>query len=442
MLFGAAGHVWRGAEPGIIRFGIMVDSLPMIALGPILVLWVGNGLAPRVTLATIAPFFPLLNATVQGLKSVDRNAADLFHLLGASPLQRWRKLALPSALASILPGLKIAAPLAILGALVAEWIGADRGARHHDDLCAVLLRRPTRVGHDPGGLRDRHDGIRPCGPSRTRTARPGAHMSGQATSHSTGGLRRAERQRFASRLIGTLRGPILVVVVVALAWKALVVVLVLPPYILPPPEAAWQALLDNGGTIGAASLFTLRNAVAGLSTAFLVALALAATFTLSPAVSRAVLPLVIVLRTAPVVAIAPILIMIFGRGIGVAVTIVVIVSFFPIMVNAMHGFGSTPHNALDLMHVLGAGAWPTFLKVRLPYALSQIFTGLRSAATSAILSAMLAEWLSGAPGLGKLLLDAASFRKTGLLWACVVVSMAIAYAAFSLSVFLEGRFKR
>ena len=127
LLFGAASTLWRGAEPGIVRFGVMVDSLPMIALGPILVLWVGNGLAPRIILATIAPFFPLLVATVQGLKAVDRNAADLFHLLGASRMQRWRKLALPSALRYILPGLKIAAPLAILGALVAEWMGADRG---------------------------------------------------------------------------------------------------------------------------------------------------------------------------------------------------------------------------------------------------------------------------------------------------------------------------
>ena len=127
LLLGAASTLWRGAEPGIVRFGVMVDSLPIIVLGPILVLWVGNGLTPRIILATIATFFPLLVATVQGFKAVDRNAADLFHLLGASPLQRWRKLALPSALRYILPGLKIAAPLAILGTLVAEWIGADRG---------------------------------------------------------------------------------------------------------------------------------------------------------------------------------------------------------------------------------------------------------------------------------------------------------------------------
>ena len=267
-------------------------------------------------------------------------------------------------------------------------------------------------------------------------------MTGQAASRSTEGSRRAETHHILEHVIGALRGPVLFVVTVAFAWKALVVALAIPPFILPPPEAAWHALVDNDGTIGAASLFTLRNAAAGLATAFFIAVALAAAFTLSPLLSRAVLPVVIVLRTAPVVAIAPILIMVFGRGIGVAVTVVVIVSFFPIMVNAMHGFGSTPRNALDLMRVLGAGAWPTFVKVRLPFALSHIFAGMRSAATGAILSAMLAEWLSGAPGLGKLLLDAASFRKTGLLWACVLVSMAIAYAAFSLSVIIEGRFRR
>jgi ABC-type nitrate/sulfonate/bicarbonate transport system permease component len=123
----AAAVLWRSAEPGILRFGVMIDSMPLIALGPILVLWVGNGLAPRVILATMAPLFPLLVAMIQGFKAVDRDAADLFHLLAATRLQRLLKLALPSALPYIFAGLKIAAPLAVLGALIAEWIGADRG---------------------------------------------------------------------------------------------------------------------------------------------------------------------------------------------------------------------------------------------------------------------------------------------------------------------------
>ena len=99
----------------------------MIALTPILMIWVGNGLAPRVILATIASLFPLVIAVISGLKATDRNVSELFHLLGASRWQRWRKLALPSSLPFIFAGLKIAAPLALLGALIAEWVSADRG---------------------------------------------------------------------------------------------------------------------------------------------------------------------------------------------------------------------------------------------------------------------------------------------------------------------------
>jgi NitT/TauT family transport system permease protein len=91
------------------------------------------------------------------------------------------------------------------------------------------------------------------------------------------------------------------------------------------------------------------------------------------------------------------------------------------------------------MHVVGASWRQTFFKVRFPYALSFIFTGLRSAATSALLAAMLAEWLSGANGLGTLILDAASYKKNGLLWAAVVVSMIVAFVIFSLTAVLERR---
>ncbi len=152
------------------------------------------------------------------------------------------------------------------------------------------------------------------------------------------------------------------------------------------------------------------------------------------------LPIVITLRTAPVLAIAPILIMIFGRGVGVAVAVVVIVCFFPIMVNAMKGFSSTKANALDLMHVIGASATSTFLKVRLPFALPFIFAGLRSAATAAMLAAMLAEWLSGAPGLGSMILDASAMKKSALLWAAVLVSMAAAFAIYAVTAAAERHF--
>jgi len=103
----------------------------------------------------------------------------------------------------------------------------------------------------------------------------------------------------------------------------------------------------------------------------------------------------------------------------------------------MKGFRAARRSALELMHVCGASPLQTFFKVRFPYALPFIFTGLRAASASAILSAMLAEWLSGAPGLGTMILEAASYREIGLLWASVVVGMGMAFAIFLLTTAAE-----
>jgi len=224
-----------------------------------------------------------------------------------------------------------------------------------------------------------------------------------------------------------------------LIWRSALAVFQVPAFVMPTPEAVFGALIANAQAIGLAALFTTRNALLGLAVAFALAISLAALFVSSRRLTSAILPVVIALRTAPVLAIAPILIMIFGRGLGAAIAVVVIVSFFPIMVNAMKGFSSTPTHALELMHVLGAGWLKTFARVRAPFALPHIFAGSRSAATSALLAAMLAEWLSGAPGLGSMILQASSFRRSALMWAVVVVSMCAAFAAFSMTSWLERR---
>lgn len=222
-------------------------------------------------------------------------------------------------------------------------------------------------------------------------------------------------------------------------WHLVVVGFAIPHFVMPTPGAAYAAFQENRGDIGAALAHTLRSAALGMLLATAIALLLAALFVTSDTATRAVLPIVIGLRTAPVLAIAPILILIFGRGVGTSIVVVVIVAFFPIMVNAMRGFRAARKNALELMHVCGASGLQTFLKVRFPFAVPYIFTGLRAASASALLSAMLAEWLSGAPGLGTLILDAASYRDLGLLWAAVVVSMIMAFSLFALAAGAERR---
>jgi ABC-type nitrate/sulfonate/bicarbonate transport system permease component len=115
------------AAPGVLGTGIALHSVPLIALTPLFVLWLGPGLATRSIIAACACFFPMLIGAIQGFRAVDRSASELFHVIAATPLQRFRLLAFPSALPFLFSGFKIAAPSALLGTIVAEWAGASRG---------------------------------------------------------------------------------------------------------------------------------------------------------------------------------------------------------------------------------------------------------------------------------------------------------------------------
>jgi ABC-type nitrate/sulfonate/bicarbonate transport system permease component len=100
------------------------------------------------------------------------------------------------------------------------------------------------------------------------------------------------------------------------------------------------------------------------------------------------------------------------------------------LVNMMRGLESADRNAAELLHVYGASRWQLLRFVRIPFALPYLFTGLRIAGSSAILGAMLSEWITGSKGLGNLILDAGEMREIELLWAAVLTSVAIALAVF------------
>ena len=142
-------------------------------------------------------------------------------------------------------------------------------------------------------------------------------------------------------LIGAARIALGVATVV-IVWQAIITLYAVPAFIAPTPGAVVVAFVSHIWDIIPAIAWTLRSVLLGMGIALVLAVILAGIFTLSPLVSRALLPLIIMLRTAPVLAIAPILILIFGRGLATSIAVVVLVSFFPIMVNAAKGFGSTP----------------------------------------------------------------------------------------------------
>jgi ABC-type nitrate/sulfonate/bicarbonate transport system permease component len=229
----------------------------------------------------------------------------------------------------------------------------------------------------------------------------------------------------------------LLIAALGLAWQGAVTLGEVPTYLMPTPAETFSRVLDQRALLLEQSGRTLGTAAAGLAVSATLAIALAAAFTSSATLTRAALPLVIALRTAPLVALAPVITLIVGRGFATGVIVVCIASFFPILVNAMRGLAAVERNAFELMHVLGASRWQAMRLLRFPSALPHLFAGLRIAASSAILGAMLAEWITGHRGLGFLILDSAELRDVELLWATIIVATTLALTVFWLTALAE-----
>jgi NitT/TauT family transport system permease protein len=106
---------------------IASQAMPKLALAPIFVMWFGFGILPKVLITALIAFFPLFENAVAGLNEVDRDALELFRALRATPWQTLRWLRLPNAVPFVVAGLKVAMVLSIVGAVVAEYVGANRG---------------------------------------------------------------------------------------------------------------------------------------------------------------------------------------------------------------------------------------------------------------------------------------------------------------------------
>jgi ABC-type nitrate/sulfonate/bicarbonate transport system permease component len=111
----------------VYNVGILLHSIPVIALAPLLALWIGTGPAMRVVIAALACEFAMLVGMMQGLRAADKTQRELMHVMAATPFDTLRFLLVPAALPYLFAGFKIGAPAAILGAITAEWAGADRG---------------------------------------------------------------------------------------------------------------------------------------------------------------------------------------------------------------------------------------------------------------------------------------------------------------------------
>ncbi len=117
----------RVVERALYPLIIASQTIPKVAVAPLFLIWFGSGLTPKVVITAIVCFFPTVVNTVQGLRATDEHAIDLLRLVAASRRQIFVKLQFPSALPYFFAGLKISIALAVIGAVIGEWVGANSG---------------------------------------------------------------------------------------------------------------------------------------------------------------------------------------------------------------------------------------------------------------------------------------------------------------------------
>jgi ABC-type nitrate/sulfonate/bicarbonate transport system permease component len=223
------------------------------------------------------------------------------------------------------------------------------------------------------------------------------------------------------------------VAMLGLAWQLAILWWRIPHYLMPGPSAVASAVATNWKPLLIQTGYTLGAAGLGLAISTTLAMITAFIFTMNRTIEQATLPVVIAFRSAPVAAVAPIIMLFLGRGIATSIAVVGIVSFFPMLINMTRGLAAADATAIEMMHVYGASRWQQLRFVRIPYALPFLFTGLRVAATTSLLGAMLSEWITGSRGLGFLILESGEMREIELLWGAVLVSVTVSLSVFWLT---------
>ncbi len=425
-------------EAALLRLAIASYAMPIIAIAPILNIVFG-GDKPKVVLAAMSVFLTTLVGMSAGLRSADRTSLDLVTAYGGGSWGAVVKVRLWSSLPSLFAALRIAAPAALLGAIIGEYLGGTRGlgvaminAEQSLDVTrvwsiALFASALAGLGYAATSLVGRF-----AMPWATALP-PAAHVVSSG-SRNRGRLYRAGR---------SLMFLVLSVAITVLLWTAFVKLLHLNSYFAKTPADVWRYLTQgpsaaaDRSTILSQLTVTLRDASLGYLFGTVLAVAAAMTVVTSRTVEATFMPVAVVLRSVPLVAMTPLIALAFGRGLVSVTVIAGIVTFFPTLVNVVQGLRSAPADSLLLMRAYNASKWKILAKVQVPSALPSLFSSARIAAPGALLGAVLAEWLSTGKGLGFYMLESSTESQYNALWSGVATITVVSVAIYALVGVLE-----
>jgi ABC-type nitrate/sulfonate/bicarbonate transport system permease component len=435
-VFGAVGSLTGLLERSVSRVALAIYCLPLPALLPLISSLERSGELTRITMAVLFSFFPMLIGVLAGLRATPADTAAIVHVAGGGRLQVLLKVGFRSALPNIIAGMRIAGPGALLGALVAEFSGADNGlgvalvvsqqklqtaqtwgvAIVATLIGGVLYGAITAVG--------RRLHVDPVEAQASTTGGPGS-----------GPLRRVvEFLTPAVALIAVWVALVLFGGASHLVFKTPVDVL---NYLTTSPAATAHrsALLSDW-------LLTMRDAGmifgVGMAAAFIVGCVLVA----FPVLLRLGLPLLIASQCVPQIAFIPLLVAICGRGPAFIIVTGLLVVFFPAMIVIVTGLEERSRSTIDVVSVYGGGRWAVLRFVRIPGAVPGILNAARISIPLALFGALVAEWLVTGTGISAAMTTATSTFDYTRLWADVVVVTVTVVVLYEVVAVLHERARR
>lgn len=417
---------------------IAIFALPPIAIAPILALTL-SGMAPRITLAALGVYFVTMSATVIGLSQHDTRAADLVRAYGGSRWQVMWRVQLRGALPAILSGFRIAAPAAVLGAILAEFGGGGRWGLGTYLLGSLGRGEPARiwgiglVATLIAGLSYAAFALlsaRLIGASRAVSLNPSAPPTPYA-----------EKGPLWQSLLLLAASVMLPFAV----WWACLRALNVPSMLGKTPLDVIEYLFF--GTASAAAQARLLAALAetlpitfaGMALGMGFAFMLAVSSRLLPEFTRAFMPVALITQTMPLVALTPLLVLVLGRGTSLTLWVTISVTFFPAYVMMAQGLLLVPRAAVELPRAYGAKAWAELRLVAIPASIPYVFAAMRLTAPRALLGVMIAEWLATGKGLGNLLNQSRGYLDFNMIWTVAAVSVLISVAFYQLVLMVERR---
>ena len=231
--------------------------------------------------------------------------------------------------------------------------------------------------------------------------------------------------------------PVLLLAAVALLWWGSVRAFAIPEYLLPSPVAVVQRIADDPQLFLRHARATVSVVLLGFLVSAVLGIALALAVVLNRTLERTLMPLIVGSQTIPKVAIAPLFVVWLGFGMTPKVAVTFLISFFPVVVSAVAGLKAVESDMLDMVRSMGAGPVRAILKVRIPTALPQIFAGLKIAICSAVVGAIVAEFVGSDVGLGYLLLTSTATLDGPLVWAALLILVGVGIGLFVAVVQLE-----